>query len=178
MVVVTVVVAVAVAVAVPAGLGSAVSPSPFDLNRPKAVSKCCPGRRGSLSLKFANARLNCLICWRVKQEVCPAGRASRVSARRPTYLFCFAKRRRREKATPMMAPCCAGCTRRHLRGFTATATATATATVAARGGGRCAKMRLDSSNSSRSARSELFPVSTCTACRNPLHRFARGDCRD
>jgi hypothetical protein len=33
----------------------------------------------------------------------PAGRASRVSARRPTYLFCFAKRRRREKATPMMA---------------------------------------------------------------------------
>jgi hypothetical protein len=26
----------------------------------------------------------------VKQGGCPAGRASRVSARRPTYLFCFA----------------------------------------------------------------------------------------
>ena len=36
---------------------------------------------------------------RMKQHVCPAGRPSRVSARQPTYLFCFAKRRRREKAT-------------------------------------------------------------------------------
>ena len=40
---------------------------------------------------------------RMKQCVCPAGRPGRVSARQPTYLFCFAKRRRREKATPEMA---------------------------------------------------------------------------
>ena len=43
------------------------------------------------------------VSWRMKQCVCPAGRPGRVSARQPTYLFCFAKRRRREKATPEMA---------------------------------------------------------------------------
>ncbi|SMP60128.1 hypothetical protein SAMN06295970_106226, partial [Noviherbaspirillum suwonense] len=45
----------------------------------------------------------------------PAGRPSRVSARQPTYFSCFAKRSRQEKATPMMAPRCAGCTRRQHR---------------------------------------------------------------
>ena len=54
-------------------------------------------------------------CWRMKQYVCPAGRPSRVSARQPTYFSCFAKRSRQEKATPMMAPRCAGCTRRQHR---------------------------------------------------------------
>ena len=43
------------------------------------------------------------VSWRMKQCGCPAGRPGRVSARQPTYLFCFAKRRRREKATPEMA---------------------------------------------------------------------------
>src|SRR5213079_3472573 len=49
---------------------------------------------------------------RMNQYVCPAGRPSRVSARQPTYLFCFAKRRRREKATPEMAVRYADCPRR------------------------------------------------------------------
>ena len=51
-------------------------------------------------------------CWRMKQCDCPAGRPGRVSARQPTYLFCFAKRRRREKATPEMAVRCADFPRR------------------------------------------------------------------
>ena len=48
----------------------------------------------------------------MKQCDCPAGRPGRVSARQPTYLFCFAKRRRREKATPEMAVRCADSPRR------------------------------------------------------------------
>ena len=93
--------------------------------------------------------------------MCPAGRGSRGSARRPTFFSCFAKQSRQKKATPMMAvraahglhtppapksgsvgtrcaqtadasdPISALAACRHRRGFTAESKAASTATATA-----------------------------------------------